>query len=208
MAAVSENPEETPWKTVEIGPYLFDVPQSFELIPGQGIDSYIGKLKGNGIIFRFDYGNYSSGMVKSPDEFIRDDRWRYHLMYRSKADTNTLTVPGLLAYRPARITDSLFAEGCDFIATCERDGVLFEAAVFLPEETEAHIFKIDTTAELYTKLTIARKPRAGTTGIYLKKINGPRGWSRNAPALALFTDKLTKKQQCLAVTILKTGRLR
>lgn len=41
---------------IEIGNYSFQFSSEFVLVPGQGIDSYIGNINGDGISLSFDYG--------------------------------------------------------------------------------------------------------------------------------------------------------
>lgn len=54
------NLEYTDLKTIEIGDYQLEVPNHFELKPGQGIDSYVGNVNGSGITLAFDFGVYTS----------------------------------------------------------------------------------------------------------------------------------------------------
>lgn len=47
-------------KTINIYDYKLEVPSQFQLIEEQGIDSYVGKLSGEGIEIQFDFGMYTS----------------------------------------------------------------------------------------------------------------------------------------------------
>jgi len=58
-------------KSIEIGDYEFQVPSRFMLVEGQGIDSYIGQLRGAGIELSFDFGYYSGG----PNSYIPVDTY-------------------------------------------------------------------------------------------------------------------------------------
>lgn len=49
-----------PSSTIKIGRYQFQFPVGFSLIPGNGIDSYIGNINGAGISLSFDSGAYTS----------------------------------------------------------------------------------------------------------------------------------------------------
>jgi len=47
-------------KSIDIYDYQLKVPAKFQLIEEQGIDSYVGKLVGEGIEIQFDYGIHTS----------------------------------------------------------------------------------------------------------------------------------------------------
>lgn len=46
-------------KTLEIGDYEMEIPESFIFKEGTGFDSYIGTITGDGIKINFDYGSWS-----------------------------------------------------------------------------------------------------------------------------------------------------
>lgn len=58
-----------PWKTIEVGRYIFDFPPGFELIKEKGIDSYVGKIQDDSISFSFDYGYYSNDFELLSEEY-------------------------------------------------------------------------------------------------------------------------------------------
>jgi len=61
---------------IRIGRYQFQFPLGFSLVPGQGIDSYIGNINGAGISLSFDYGAYtgpSSNLPPFEYEVIEDE---------------------------------------------------------------------------------------------------------------------------------------
>jgi len=51
---------------IEIGNYLFQFPLGFSLVPGQGIDSYVGQINGAGISLSFDYGAFTGPASNLP----------------------------------------------------------------------------------------------------------------------------------------------
>lgn len=55
-----------PSVSIEIGRYRFQFPVGFSLIPGQGIDSYVGNIVGAGISLGFDYGPYTGPSTNLP----------------------------------------------------------------------------------------------------------------------------------------------
>jgi len=59
-----------PSSTIKIGRYQFQFPLGFSLVPGQGIDSYVGNINGNDISLSFDYGAYTGPSTNLPvDEY-------------------------------------------------------------------------------------------------------------------------------------------
>lgn len=57
-------------KSIDIYDYQLEVPAQFELIEEQGIDSYVGKLSGEGIDIPFDFGVYTS-----PDKDLDQEKY-------------------------------------------------------------------------------------------------------------------------------------
>ncbi len=66
---VSSKNQFGPWKTIEVGRYIFDFPAGFELKKGKGIDSYVGKIQDDSISFSFDYGYYSNDFELLSEEY-------------------------------------------------------------------------------------------------------------------------------------------
>jgi len=56
----NDNENSNELNIIEIGSYKFVFPIEFELIEGQGIDSYVGNVVGSGISILFDYGWYTT----------------------------------------------------------------------------------------------------------------------------------------------------
>lgn len=57
--------------SIEIGNYIFNFETEFKLEELQGIDSYVGNIKGSGISLSFDYGWHSGPATNLPkDEYL------------------------------------------------------------------------------------------------------------------------------------------
>jgi hypothetical protein len=56
------------WKTIEIGIYFFDFPPEFQLIEGQGIDTYVGEITNTIMSFSFDAGRGSANLDNENEE--------------------------------------------------------------------------------------------------------------------------------------------
>jgi hypothetical protein len=199
------------WKTIEIGNYLFDFPTDFELITEQGIDSYVGKIKGDSMSFYFDFGYYSNNFEQTTKEYLDNGEWRYYLSYRFMKESssyNQINTPkvDILEIRPATINDSAIGKGCDYVAKCKHNTTEFDVAVYIPNEIKQTNYAIDTANNQYRKIVWAKDPRKGRTGIYIKDLNGFNSSINSYLALSMETDNLSVEQQELALKIFKSGR--
>ena len=204
---VSENE----WKIIEVGDYMFDFPSDFELITKNGIDSYVGIIKGDSMQFGFDYGYYSNSLGIPLSEFLLDSQWKYNLPYLFmkegiKYDRTNMPKVNILEIRSATKKDSILGGGCDYVAICEHDNTKFDYAIYIPESIKNMNCCIDTIDNQYRKIVWAKKPHTGLTGIYFKDINNFNTSINNCLALSLATNDLSKAQQDIALKILKTGR--
>ena len=199
------------WKTIEVGDYLFDFPADFELVSEKGIDSYVGKIKGDSMWFGFDFGYYSSDFEQTSQEYLENGFWRMQLPYRFMKEgitydqTNTPKVD-VINIRPATIQDSNIGSGCDYVAKCKHEKTEFDFAVYIPNEIKQTNYLIDTVDNQYRKVVWAKDPKKGTTGIYIRDLNGFNESINSYLALSMATGKLTSKQQETALKIFKTGR--
>jgi hypothetical protein len=165
------------WKTIEVGDYKFDFPPDFKLIKEKGIDSYVGKIQGDSMSFRFDFGYYSNDLGQTAQEYLNKGVWRLTLPYQFMKDgvtydqTNTPKVE-VLNIRPATIRDSTLEKWCEYVAQCKHDNTEFSVAFSIPDEIEQGNHLIDTFQDQYRKIVIARDPQNGTTGIYLRNLKG------------------------------------
>lgn len=198
-------------KTIEVGDYLFDFPADFELVTEKGIDSYVGKIKGDSMWFGFDFGYYSNDFEQTSQEYLENGFWRNELSYRFMKEgitydpTNTPKVD-VMSIRPATIEDSIIGKGCDYVAKCKHDKTEFDYAIYIPNEIKQTNYSIDTVHNQYRKIVWAKDPQKGTTGIYLRDLNGLNKSINSYLALSMATSKLTSKQQETALKIFKTGR--
>jgi hypothetical protein len=50
------------WTRLEAGAFSLNAPSGWELDKKQGVDSYVGEFAGDGIVLKFDYGEYSDDL--------------------------------------------------------------------------------------------------------------------------------------------------
>lgn len=206
-----ENNSHEKWKTIEVGDYLFDFPANFDLVTEKAIDSYIGKIKGDSILFLSDFGYYSNDFEQTSQEYLDNGFWRDELSYRFMKEGITYNQSNLpkvdvISIRPATIRDSIIGKGCDFVAKCKHYKIEFDFAIYIPNEIKQMNYSIDTVDNQYRKIVWAKDPKQGTTGIYLRDLNGFNESINSYLALSMATSNLTNKQQEIVLKILKTGR--
>lgn len=211
LGGQSEKKSDSHWKAIEVGDYLFDFPGDFELLTEKGIDSYVGKIKGDSMWFGFDFGYYSDDFEQTPKEYLDNGHWRYNLASRFMKvgityDQTNMPKVDILSIRSATAQDSSIGKGCDYVAKCIHEETEFDYAVYIPSEIKELNFEIDTVDNLYRKIVWAKDPQKGKTGIYLRELNGFNESINSYLALSMSTYKLTIEQQKTALKIFKTGR--
>lgn len=207
----TSNKLNAPWKTIEIGNYLFDFPPDFKLAEEQGIDSYVGTIKGDSMWFSFDFGYYSNDFGQTAQEYLEKGHWRHLLSLQFAKEgityySSNLPRVDILNIRPATSQDSIIGKGCDYIAACRHEDSLFEYAVYLPQEIKHLNFMIDSTDNQYRKIVYAKDPQIGITGIFIRDLKSFSKSINSYLALSMATSKLTKQQQVIALKIFRTGR--
>lgn len=207
----TEKKPEEQWKTIEVGDYFFDFPPDFELVTEKGIDSYVGKINGDSMLFGFDFGYYSNDFEQIPQEYLENGFWRNDLSYRFMKEgitydqTNTPKVK-VISIRPAKKQDSAIGKGCDYIAKCKHNQTEFDFPVYIPNEIKLMNYSIDTVDNQYRKIVWSKDTQKGRTGIYIRALNGFNKSINSHLALSMETSNLTRKQQETALEIFKTGR--
>lgn len=197
---------------IKIGSYQFDFPNDYTLVKEKGIDSYVGKIVGDSLTIRFDYGYYSNSLAETPDEYLDKEHWKLEAAYQFMKDgvtydNSSYPKVDVLEIRVATLLDSTFEKGVDYIATCKHSEKKFEFPIYLPDETEKYEFKIDTLSGHFRKLMIANDPSDGLTGIYIKDLNSYNQSIKSSLALSMTAGDLTKQQQELALRIFETARI-
>jgi len=196
-------------KTITIGEYAFDFPNDFHEIEEQGIDSYVGKIKGDSIRFDFDYGYYSDRLVETEQEYIDKKYWLQYAEHRFMKpgityDDNNRPKIELINVRQATNSDTEKFENADFIAKCKHDTTVFDYPIILPDKTKQHIVKVDTIQNHLRRIIIAKDPLKGLTGIFLQNLGGYNKSINSHPALSMVTSSLTKRQQDSVLKIFST----
>lgn len=199
------------WSAIEVGDYIFDFPPDFNLVEEKGIDSYVGRIQGDSLQLYFDFGYYSDDFEPTPGEYLEKGLWRLSLSTRFMQnnityDQTNIPKVDVLNIRPATTQDSTLGKGCDYVATCKHERTEFDFPVYLPQEIKQLEFIVDTFANQYRKIVLAKDPKKGITGVYLRDLYSYNASINNGLALSMSADELTKKQQEMVLKIFKTGR--
>lgn len=201
------------WKTIVVGAYEFDFPPDFKLIPEEGIDSYVGRVEGDSIRFGFDYGVYTNKLTQTPDEYLEDGEWKYHILpylhLKSGVTYHQNDIPKVevLSVTPLTETDSLYCKGCEYLVKYKIDSTTIHYfRIALSEEVKNTNFEVDTIENHYRKIQWAKDPQEGLTGIYLKDLKEFQASENWFHALQMSTSNLTPNQQETVLKILRSAR--
>ncbi|HEY9197402.1 MAG TPA: hypothetical protein VIM77_14100 [Mucilaginibacter sp.] len=110
------------------------------------------------------------------------------------------------AIRPCVKTDSSFAAGCDFIASCVYKNDKFKLPVYIPQLIKNHVVKIDTLKHHYRRKVRPLKGVKGTTGVYMReeKVDLSTGILHYGIVMAVYDTG--GNRQALAMKIMATLR--
>jgi hypothetical protein len=198
------------WKTIDMGEYLIDVPDDFNLKFEKGIDSQPGFLNGKDFALFYDYGPYGDTLVMTRQEFLRKGFWKDEsimrfLNYELRTRVNWAETK-VIAMRPCTKSDSSFAGGCDLITSCIYKKDQFELPVYIPKEVKNHVVTIDTLQGYYHRSVHPRKGFKGMTGVYMRKAKVDQSPGLLHNSMVIGIHDLSEKQQALAMEIIATLR--
>lgn len=196
-------------RMITIGEYAFMFPNDFKKVEELGIDSYVGKVKGESIVFGFDYGYYSDRLIETEQEYIDKKYWLQNAEYQFMKpgityDNNNRPKIELINVRQATNGDTSKFKNADLIAKCKHDSIVFEYPITLPDKTKQHIVKVDTIQNHLRRIIIAKNPSKGLTGIFLMNLNDYNKSMNSYTALSMATSNLTKRQQDSVLKIFST----
>ena len=63
----AESPTPEDWTLIDLGEFTVEAPATWEYVPEQGTDSFVGRIEGDGVYLTFDYGAWS-GFLDSGTE--------------------------------------------------------------------------------------------------------------------------------------------
>lgn len=197
---------------IEIGSYQFDFPNDFNLVKERGVDSYVGKIIGDSLTIRFDYGYYSNSFVETPNEYITKEHWKMEMTYQFLEegvtyDNSNYPKVDIIEIKAVSHNDSVFEKGVDYLAIYKRNEAKFEFQISLPNEIKKYKFKTDTLSGHFRKFVIANDPIEGLTGLYLKDIESYNKSMNSSLALSISTVAVTKKQQELVMKIFESVKI-
>lgn len=198
------------WKTITIGNYLIDVPDTFSLKSAHGIDSQPGKIHSNAVDINFDYGVYTDTLNQTVSEYLKWGWWRN--------DAAFLFIPAKINYdgdfthikvqsiRPAEKMDSVLFKGCDYVAECLFKSYHIKLPIKLPPEVRNYTVRIDTLNNQVRRLVQSKEEPTGLVGIYMGDVRRKITSDTMDNTIAFEANKLNANQRKLVLQIFSTLR--
>ena len=214
FANLSCNNSNPQWKTIALGRYLLDVPQSFKYKYHAGIDSEGGEITNDTITLLTDYGFYTDTLYQTPDEYLNKRYFLFDAVTQFMKNgvtydyRNTPKVE-LLYIRKSTKQDSDkvgFFSGSDYIALCRHDGKQFLWSIKLPSDVKNHKVKIYTSNNIYTRTARLKDGSPSEIAIYMRDKKAFVESRNSYDSIVIGSRHLTAKQQALVTKIFSTLR--
>ena len=179
-------------KSINTGQFEIDVPVSWEYIKERGIDSFIGKIKGNGVELNFDLSKfgYANHLIPTETEYIYETEYQWMPLapYQKKGVYYTtgnvkgererimkskgITDTSLVIVEPFQNPDILIIkENNQYSATLTYKDTIVRLNIEIPEKVKDHIFEIDTINNYKRKIVYPKSGKKGMTGVYMEDLN-------------------------------------
>jgi hypothetical protein len=188
-------------QTLDLKYFIIDVPVDWKYVPQQGIDSFVGEIRGRGIKLSFDCSNmgYASSLIETPQDYItRHVNASYSNLFNQpgviytsgknvenvrrdemkKLNTNDTSLIKVRPFiRPAtRIylpsgMEVQKFKNADYLVDLTYNDSTITVAVVVPQEIKKHHIEIDTVEQFVVKTIRPKNVGDGITGIYYRKLN-------------------------------------
>ena len=183
----------TEWKTLDLEKFTIDVQETWEYVPGQGVDSYVGAIKGEGVNLAFELSplGHANQLMETPEEYA--ERMSHHYSYiflkkgviythgdveavrqeeikkRKGVDPKTIRVektivPTRRIYKPTD-KDHEKHRLADFLVDLTHNDSTVTMVILLPENIKSHNISLDTVGNYIVKHISPKIPGKGTTGV-------------------------------------------
>lgn len=211
LLSCNNSDNEKGFKTISIAEYLIDVPNNFKFITENGIDSYVGKIVGDSMIFEFDFGYYSNSLGKTIEEYINEKYWCHQILYELSLNTGkeyTLNSSQfeILEVHPYTINDSAICNTCDYVGTVKYQEKIYTLPISIPAYLKKLHYEIDTIDNHHRKIVWARLPEDGLTGIYFKNLDAFNKSVNAHKSLSITSEIQNNAQQNLALKVFRSIR--
>jgi hypothetical protein len=198
------------WKTVKIGTYLIDIPDSCNLKLEHGIDSEPGEIHCKAFDISFDYGRYTDTLNQTVPEYLKLGWWRdlsaTRFMPRNVPYDDDFAHIKVQSIRPAEKKDSILFKGCDYVAECVFKRYHIKLPIKLPPEVKNYTVKIDTLDNQVRRLVQSKVDPRGLIGIYMGDVRRKITSNIMYNTIVFEANKLNANQRKLVLQIFLTLR--
>ncbi|NBW36190.1 MAG: hypothetical protein EBR30_14450 [Cytophagia bacterium] len=187
-------------QTLDLKYFSIEVPKNWRYIKQQGIDSFVGEIRGPRVKLSFDCSSmgYANNLIQTPEEYIKRQILISYSFLFSKPDviytlkesvenvrnaemkklnTNDTSLVKVRPYiRPtSKIylptkNDLVKFKNADYLVDLTHNDSTITVGVALPDDIRKHNIKIDTIGQFVVKTIWPKKTGDGMTGVYYKKI--------------------------------------
>ncbi len=212
LSLISCNSKNRNGDYISIDEYSFAFPNDFKLTERNGIDSYVGNISNDSIRLSFDYGYYSNSLIETEKEFLESNTWRHEPSYqfmepgKSYTDENMPKVEIIDIQKP-NLKELQLNPNTDFVASCQYKDSVFTYPFSIPDKIKSVEIIEDTVFNYYRKIVIAKNPKSGMTGIYMRNLNSYSESINSYLSLSMVTNNLTSEEQIEIVKIFESIRM-
>lgn len=218
------------YHTLSFEDFAIEVPKNWKYIKRQGVDSFVGEIRGPKVSLSFDCSGrgYAGIPIKSPEEYCNQEVLRLHssrfnrpnVIYTRKENVERVKMREM---KKLNTTDSslvkveqLIVPSTKIYLPSEKDLEKFKDAdylidlthgdstitvgVTLPDGIRKHNFKIDTVGGYIIKTAWPKKNGNGITGVSYKEINGSFTLGIHGENLGQQQDKALKAFKTIRVS--------
>ncbi len=218
-------------QTLDLKYFSIEVPKKWRYIRQQGIDSFVGEIRGPKVKLSFDCSNmgYANNLIQTPEEYIeRQVSISYSFLFNKPDVHYTLgknvknvkmeemkklntTDSSLVKVEPfIRPSTKIYLptkrdlgkfKDADYLIDLTYKDSTITVGVTLPNDIRKHNIKIDTIGQYVIKTIWPKKTGEGITGVYYRKINSRFDLQING-------KNLGEQQQGEALRAFKTIQIR
>jgi len=180
-------------KIIDTGRFEIEVPSNWNYKKERGIDSFVGRIKSNGVDLYFDWSEmgYANQLIPNEEEFIYERKWEWMPMeipygeigvtYTSANNIEAerdrimkeegITDTSLVKVEEIQIPEEkIVIEGGEYRAILTYKDTTIQVMIEIPEEVRNHKFEIDTIGTYKRKIIRPKNGDIGMTAVYFEDL--------------------------------------
>jgi hypothetical protein len=219
------------YHTLHFEDFSIEVPKNWKYIKRQGIDSFVGEIRGPKVNLSFDCSDmgHAGIPIQSPEEYINrqmltsySSRFnRPNVIYTRKENVEKFKIREM---KKLNTTDSSLVKvepfivpsikiylptekhlekykDADYIIDLTHNDSTITVGLTLPSDIKNHNFKIDTVGQYIIKTVWPKQTGNGITGVSYRKVNSKF-------TLGIFGERLGEQEQNKVLQAFKTIHVR